>query len=96
MDNHAKMEPDVERIELDGPFESGTTGRTITKSYLQELELSEVSEGKHFTIVGKTPDGMGFLSFAWSFEDEGERTQMTQKIEAEGPQVEGYLDDTAR
>lgn len=25
-DNNAKMEPGVKRIELDGPFETGTTG----------------------------------------------------------------------
>ncbi len=93
MDNHAKMEPGVDRIELDGPFETGTTGRTITKYYTQEFELSEVSLANHFTIIGKTPGDMGFLSFTWSFEDEGKGTRMTQKIEAEGTKVEEYLDE---
>jgi carbon monoxide dehydrogenase subunit G len=93
MDNHAKMEPGVDRIELDGPFETGTTGRTITKYYTQELELSEVSAGNHYTIIGKTPDSMGFLSFTWSFEDAGKGTRMTEKIKAEGTKVEEYLDE---
>ena len=92
MDNHAKMEPGVDRIELDGPFATGTTGRTITKYYIQEFELAEVLAENHFTTIGKTPDGMGFLSFTWSFEDEGKGTRMTQKIKARGPQVEQYLD----
>jgi hypothetical protein len=92
MDNHAKMEPGVDKIELDGPFETGTTGRTITKYYTQEFVLSEVSAGNHFTIIGKTPDGTGFLSFTWSFEDDGKGTRMTEKIIAEGTKVEEYLD----
>ena len=29
LSNHAKLEPGVERIELDGPFVTGTRGRTI-------------------------------------------------------------------
>ncbi len=40
MDNHAKMEPGVVRIEVDGPFETGTTARTVTKDHTQELELT--------------------------------------------------------
>jgi len=36
---------------------------------------------------------MGFLSFTWSFEDEGMGTRMTQKIKAGGPQVEEYLNE---
>jgi hypothetical protein len=27
--NHMRLEPGVERIELDGPFVTGTTGRTV-------------------------------------------------------------------
>jgi len=93
MDNHARMEPGIDRIELDGPFETGTTGRTVTKYYTLEFELAEVSVGNHFTTIGRTPDKLGFLSFTWSFESEGRGARMTQKIEAKGPQVGVYLDE---
>jgi hypothetical protein len=92
MSNHAKMEPGIKRIELDGPFASGTKGRTIIGEFTQEWKLTEVSEGKRFVITGITPDGEGRLSFAWDFEDDGSGTRITQQISAYGPQVEEYLD----
>jgi hypothetical protein len=67
-----------ERIELDGPFATGTTGRsTITAGYTQEWQLTDVVRGRRFVITGGTPDGAGLLSFAWEFEDEGAGTRMT-------------------
>ena len=92
INNHAKMEPSIARIELDGPFASGTKGRTVTGEYIQEWRLTEVIEGERFIITGIIQDGNGKLSFAWDFEDEGSGTRMTQTIEATGPQVEEYLD----
>lgn len=91
--NHAEVEPGVKRIELDGPFETGTTGRTITENFTQEWELTSVTEGERFVITGKTPDGSGTLRFAWEFKDEGSGTRMTQRIEASGPQVEEYEEE---
>ena len=82
--NHARMEPGVERIELDGPFETGTTGRTIAKEFTQEWTLTEVVEKRRWVLTGYTPDGEGALSFAWTFEDEGDGTRMTQTIRATG------------
>ena len=93
MRNHARMEPDVERIELDGPFATGTTGRTIATAFQQEWELTEVIDGRRIVITGLTPDGDGALSFAWEFEDEGTGTRMTQRISAYGPQVEDQLEE---
>lgn len=93
VENHAKMEPAVERIELDGPFATGTTGRTVTRDYTQELELAEVVDGKRFTITGVTADGASTLSFTWEFEDEGNGTRMTQRIKATGPHVEEYPEE---
>jgi hypothetical protein len=90
--NHTRMEPGVERIELDGPFATGTTGRTIGTGYTQEWKLTEVVAGRRFVITGLTPDGEGALSFAWEFEDEGTGTRMTQRIHAHGPQVEEHLE----
>src|SRR4051812_19288073 len=92
MNNHAGIEPGIDKIELDGAFVSGTTGRTITAGYTQEWKLTEVVAGRRFIITGVTPDEKGTLSFAWDFQDEGSGTRMTHKISATGPQVEEYLD----
>lgn len=84
MQNHAEME-DV-TIELDGPFQTGTKGRTITTNSQQEWVLSDVINEKRFVITGREA---GFkLSFAWDFEDEGTGTRMTQLISADGPDAE--------
>ncbi len=91
--NHARMEPGVERIELDGPFATGTTGRTITADFQQEWALTEVIDERRFVVTGLTPDGDGALSFAWEFEDEGAGTRMTHRISASGPQVKEHLDE---
>ena len=81
MQNHAEMQ-DV-KIELDGPFCTGTKGRTITSNHTQEWELSEVIPKKRFVITGR--DGGFSLSFGWDFHDEGTGTKMTQRIQAKGP-----------
>jgi len=93
MRNHATMEPGVERIELDGPFTTGTTGRTIAKDFTQEWELVDVVDGRCFTVIGWTPDGQGSLSFTWEFEDEGGGTRMTYRIRATGPEVGAHLEE---
>ncbi len=82
--NHAKMEG--VRIELDGPFQTGSKGRTIATGFQQEWELSEVISEKRFVITGE--DASCVLSFAWDFEDEGAGTRMTQRISAHGPQMQ--------
>ena len=43
MSNHER-EPGVEIIEIDGPFVTGTKGRTITADGRQEWELTDVRE----------------------------------------------------
>jgi hypothetical protein len=37
-----RLEPGVERIELDGPFATGTTGRTVAPDFTREWRLSDV------------------------------------------------------
>lgn len=93
VENHVRMEPGVESIELDGPFTSGTTGRTITIDYTQEWVLTNVVEGKRWVITGNTPDGNGTLSFAWKFEDEGSGTRMTQYIKATGSLIDEHPEE---
>lgn len=91
MNNH--MEPGVKRIELDGPFETGTTGRTIAEAFTQEWTLTDVVGGKRFVVTGYTPGDEGSLSFAWAFEDEDGGTRMTQTIRATGPDVDEHPEE---
>ncbi len=90
MTNQMRMEPGVECIELDGPFVTGTTGRTITKNHTQEWKLSEVVEGKRFTITGHTPSEDLKLSFSWEFDSSENGTRLTQSIKGTGPQLDKY------
>lgn len=91
--NHARLEPGVERIELDGPFATGTTGRTIAAGFVQEWQLTEVVDGQRYVLTGFTPDGAGALSFAWEFEEEETGTRLRQRIRAYGPEVEAHLEE---
>ena len=92
--NH-ESEPGVERIELDGPFETGTTGRTVTAQYTQEWTLVDVVPLEHFAIVGMTPDASGSLSFSWELKEHPSGTHITYRIRAEGPQVEDSREELA-
>ncbi|MGI9455391.1 MAG: hypothetical protein ACR2NU_02455 [Aeoliella sp.] len=82
--NHAELEGVT--IELDGPFQTGTKGRTITTNSRQEWVLSEVIDEKRFVITGREAN-FG-LSFAWEFEDEGTGVRMTHIISADGSDAE--------
>lgn len=92
MDNHVELEDGVEAIELDGPFVTGTTGRSTTTEFQQEWELVDVVEGVRFGLRGYTPDRQGTLTFSWEFVDEGAGTRIRYRIEAHGPEVEEYGD----
>ena len=83
--NHVRLEKGVDRIELDGPFATGTTGRTVSGGLAQDWTLTEVVDGARFAIKGETEDGTGSLRFVWNLEDdEGGGTRLTQRIEAAG------------
>lgn len=92
MSNQVRMEPGIENIELDGPFATGTKGRTISKYHTQEWELDDVVEGSQFTIVGYTQNQDMKLSFTWQFEDEGTGARLRQRISASGTQIEKYAE----
>ena len=90
MSNQVRMESAVKAIELDGPFESGTRGRTIMEAYTQEWILEDVVLERQFTIVGQT-EGQDFsLSFCWQMEDEDAGTRLTQIISAKGADLENF------
>ena len=91
MRNHMRLEPGVDRIELDGPFATGTMGRTVASGFTHEWRLSDVVSEQRFAITGFTPDGVGELSFAWEFEDdESGGTRLAQRIHATGPDAEHH------
>lgn len=93
MRHHAQLEPGVDKIELDGPFAAGTTGRTIGAGFRQEWELTDVVDGRRFGVTGFTPDRSGALSFSWRFEDEHNGTRITYRIGAYGPEVDENADE---
>lgn len=91
MSNHVKLyDGAVQSIELDGPFVTGTRGRTVTPDFQQEWQLSDVVDGRHFGITGLTPDGEGALTFSWDFEEQEDGTRITYRIRAHGPHVDQY------
>lgn len=92
MEHHVAMEPAVKKIEMDGPFVTGTTGRSITAEFQQEWQLTDVVKGRRFGIKGFTPDQTGWLTFSWEFEDEDAGTRITYRIAAEGPHVEQHTE----
>ena len=83
MQNHARLEGVT--IELDGPFQTGTRGCTISPQMRQDWVLSEVVPEQRFVVSGR--DGDFELNFAWDFEDEGEGTRLTQTITARGSEA---------
>ncbi|MEM7200554.1 MAG: SRPBCC family protein [Planctomycetota bacterium] len=89
--NH-ELEPGVERIELDGPFETGAVGRTVTAHGTHEWALVDVVQHTRFAIVGQTPDESGSLSFAWELAEHPHGTHITYRIRADGPQVPDSMD----
>ena len=83
----AEHEAGVDRIELEGPFVSGTRGRTIGPNYEQEWELRDVLPDERFSIVGEGP-GLT-VTFTWMLADAGTGTRLTQRIAAEvSPEAE--------
>lgn len=92
MDHHVELEPGVEKIEVDGPFVTGTTGRTTTAGLQQEWRLTDVVEGRRFGIMGFTADQRGTLTFSWELEDEDAGTRIIYRIAAQGPDVDQHTE----
>ena len=92
MSNQVRMESSIERIELDGPFVTGTNGRTVTKDYTQEWKLNKVIEREQFEITGITDNQDANMVFRWTFEDAGTGSRLIQHIKATGSQVENYME----
>jgi hypothetical protein len=86
--NNWVLDADVESIELDGPFEAETTGRTHSKSAGRvEWRIAEVQTGRaviEFPLTGAVG------RFLWTFEDSGGQVRITQRCTLEGEQADSY------
>jgi ligand-binding SRPBCC domain-containing protein len=74
----------LERIELTGPFEPGTTGTMVLAGQPPiRFTLTAVRPGRGFTDETEIPDGV--LRFIHSLETTGGSTKVTYRVEIDGP-----------
>ena len=90
--SNLEKEPGIEKIEIDGPFVTGTNGRTIAADGQQEWELTDVRKNEQFGLTGFAPDGQGSLTFYGRFEDDTDGTRITYRLTALGPDVENHIE----
>lgn len=81
----ARWDGSVERVTLDGPFESGSTGTMIIPEQPPiAFTLTEVSPGKGFTDETQVPGGI--LRFRHELEALADgRLRVTHYVEIDGP-----------
>ncbi|MBV8569290.1 MAG: SRPBCC family protein [Acidobacteriaceae bacterium] len=73
-----KLNGDVERVELSGPFAEGSSGTTFTRSTGPiHWRVVLVQAEREAVLEASAPGGK--VHFRWTFEDLGERTRMTQR-----------------
>ena len=82
------LDLDIDSVEIDGPFAAGTRGRTHSRSSGRiEWCIAEVRAGKaviHFPLSGAVG------RFAWTFEDAGGFTRITQRCTLQGENADAY------
>jgi hypothetical protein len=77
------FDSDIESVELNGPFTSGSHGVTMSRSCGRiEWKLSSVQPEKN-AIVEISVLG-AIARFEWLFEDSGGATRITQRVSIEG------------
>jgi len=85
---HWVLDADVESIEIDGAFASGTRGVTHSKSSGRlEWRIIEAHFGK---AVVEFPLAGGVGRFEWIFARAGHGTKITQRCTLEGEQASAY------
>lgn len=87
------LDADVESVAIDGPFAAGARGFTLSKSS-GRIEW-RIAEAEMPRAVIEFPLTGAVGRFAWSFEDVGGRTRITQRCTLEGEQARGYADAIA-
>jgi len=76
-------DPDTASSTLDGKFEAGTRGRLIpSKGLGVPMELTEVIEGRSFTVVSKIP--MFRMQFNHEIEPNTDSVMVTHRVKLEG------------
>ena len=83
-----RLDPDVESVELDGPFAAGARGVTNTRSS-GRVEW-RIVEAQDLRAAIEFPLSNAIGRFLWTFEDIGGRTRMTQRCTLEGAEAGSY------
>ena len=87
------LDPDVESVEIDGPFAAGTRGYTNSKSSGRiEWSLAEASDHRA-VIEFPLPGALGRC--AWTFQDTAGYTLITQRWTLQGEQAPAYVQTIA-
>jgi hypothetical protein len=85
-----RLDADVESMEIDGPFASGTRGRTFSKSSGRvEWQILEAAPER---AIIEVPLAGAVGRFCWRFEEAGGRTQITQRCSLEGEKAAEYAE----
>ena len=88
-----RLDADVESVEIDGPFATGTRGRTRSKSSgVVDWRIVEAEPGR---AVIEAPLPGAVLRFCWRFEEATEGTRMTQRCLLQGAQARTFADAAA-
>ena len=84
------LDVDVESVALDGPFEAGTHGVTMSKSSGPiEWRISDIQPGR---AVLEFPAPGALATFVWTFVDSDTGTKITQRANLSGPDAARYVD----
>ncbi|HEY2018206.1 MAG TPA: SRPBCC family protein [Bryobacteraceae bacterium] len=81
--NNWRLDSDVEAVELDGPFEAGSRGATISRSS-GRIEWRIASLDRNREAVIEIPVQQATARFRWTFENLDARTRMTQRASLSG------------
>jgi hypothetical protein len=80
------FDADIERVVIDGPFEAGSQGATISKTSGHiSWRLAEVVQESRATVEFPLPGAAGI--FRWLFEEAEGGTRITQRVTIEGEQA---------
>jgi hypothetical protein len=84
------LDLDVVSVSLDGPFEAGARGVTISKSGGPiEWRIADVRPGR---AVLEFPAPGALATFIWTFVDSERGTKITQRADLSGPDAARYVD----
>ena len=89
--NWTVVDPAVEWVCLDGPFEAGSCGRTKPLGAPStQWTLVAVEPARRAVIELAAPGAV--VRFVWMLDDDGGGTILKQRVELEGDQAAQYLD----